>query len=777
MRARIILGLASVSLCGFLLSSASAQDAEEIVELSPFTVQSDRDIGYYASSAISATRVNAPLIQLPISINVVTSGFIEDTAAHTIEDALEFTSGVNPNGFGNSNFAVRGFTAGTASRDGMVGIGGNEIPTSAIERIEVVKGPAALLYGQGTAGGVVNYTTKKPISAKTGRVSFFVGSWSQFRTEFDFTGTAEGINLGDDWQLLYRFAGHLLDRESWLDNAGVDDYAIHPSLSFIHKNNTRIDIQYSYQRRTDWGHPEAVAAARQVPITDPAFANRVDINRLQSELPPEVFNNLRASPGYFATIWDSYNPNPPGAQIAKDSQTYTLTFQHDFNENASIRSVAAYYDHRNFNYQRIGSQENAPGFVSQQGALRWVSDRNYNVQTDFTYRSDLGEGMSHQLVLGHLYIDTANKFELYRDTGLSFPIHRPPVFPDDYFLGPFDAHSRGDVSIVEFGWNGNGNPTQATLSGTDFNFFVRNRFRDRSRHALYALDMLKFMDEKITVMAGLRVENIDGDFVEDLKTPFFDGESLIRSTPSTTESSQNLGQFAISFSPNENFTVYAMASESFQPNNAFPNDPQEGEGLDVGIKFSSMEGRLTGRAAYFDIDLTNVQRNDLSNPDPNLRGDAILTKGEASKGIEVDIYYTPIDRAQIIFSYANIDSEVVDNPQFPDLVGAPLVNTPENEFNLFGTYRFSDDANQGLRIGGGLSYRDEMRTFPSGTRRHIYNPEIERIDIFADYTQQLSDGRSIQYKINLKNVGDDLHVLSQKWAPRFNWLASVTYKF
>lgn len=747
---------------------------DEVLVLDPFSVRSGEDVGYYATNAISATRVNKALIDLPISINVVTAEFMADINAFTLDEALKYTAGVNSEGFNSNTFSIRGFTAGSTFRDGVApAAGGNEIPTSLVDRVEVVKGPSALLYGQGTAGGVVNFTTKKPLQVQKNNLRFIYGSHKTTRAEFDFTGPVPGMQ-SQIWKVLYRVTGQYQNGNTHLDYNSINDFAVNPMLTFIHQNNTRFDIQYTYQRRTENGFPEAIAALAVVPLTDPRFAGIFDVAELQARIAPDVLaalaQRLRASPGY-ANVGHSYNPEPPSAHHTKLEHVLTTTLQHSFTPNITLRSVSMYWDHHNFNYQRVGSIETAalPGYVTQQGALRWIVQRNSTIQTDLSIKSDL-DSVKNQLVLGHLWRQTMQKFELYRDTDLKFPINRPPVFPDDYFLGDPSSIMNGTAI-----WNGK--TTNNNMTGTDFNFFVQNTLTKQEGQAVYLIDMVELFHQRLVLLGGLRIENINGSASTAQRAPFFVGESVLSSSANLNQHSTNLGQYAAMFKLTPNISAYAAYSESYQPNGSFPNDPQQGKGYDLGLKFSLNKGRLSGRVSYFDINLTNVQRTDLSNPDPASRNIAVLTKGEASKGVEVDVFYAPNSATQLVFSWANIASRVVDNPESPDLIGQALVETPRNQLNLFATYRFPSGPLKGLRFGGGMNSRSATRSFSTGDRRYLLNPAVIRFDAFADYRVKLSSKQAIVYRLNLKNVTDKVVVLHQKWGAGLEWQASLNYQF
>src|SRR6478736_9410630 len=168
--------------------TAAAKDDETVV-LSPFKVTTDKDDGYAATNSVSGSRVNTPIKDIPIPIQVITDQFINDIGATSLRDSLAYVSSISvqtqndlenrggtfgspygPGGVNNpegvtSNIngvqiKLRGFITNNVLRDGFYR--GSPSDAINIERVEVVQGPNALLYGTGNFGGVVNYLTKKP---------------------------------------------------------------------------------------------------------------------------------------------------------------------------------------------------------------------------------------------------------------------------------------------------------------------------------------------------------------------------------------------------------------------------------------------------------------------------------------------------------------------------------------------------------------------------------------------------------------------------------------
>ena len=151
-----------------LVSVAAAQEEEEVYVLSPFEIQ---DIGvtrYDAGASLAASRIAIPNIELPGSITTISEQLIEDTVALTVRDTFNMVAGVNQGNQGtgsqtNNVFVVRGYTISSSQRDGLPDTlfsrtGGFDY--SLIERVEIVKGPSGILYGNHSPGGVVNLVSK-----------------------------------------------------------------------------------------------------------------------------------------------------------------------------------------------------------------------------------------------------------------------------------------------------------------------------------------------------------------------------------------------------------------------------------------------------------------------------------------------------------------------------------------------------------------------------------------------------------------------------------------
>ena len=152
-----------------LLAWAQSDSSDEpIFELSPFEVSAADDGSYVAKNSISATKFDTALKDIPVSLQVMTEAFLDDTFSLDLESSMEYSAAVNLSsnlGSGNregGQFAIRGFNAARVKRDGVIAYYSQDLTN--IARVEVMKGPASLLYGEAQPGGIINYIPKRPLT-------------------------------------------------------------------------------------------------------------------------------------------------------------------------------------------------------------------------------------------------------------------------------------------------------------------------------------------------------------------------------------------------------------------------------------------------------------------------------------------------------------------------------------------------------------------------------------------------------------------------------------
>lgn len=209
---------------------------------------------YNALTSSSATKTEAPLRDIPQTVNVVPLALLRDQGAGSLQDALKAVPGIGMStGDGQRDqVTIRGFSAiADQFIDGMRDDALYFRDLSNIEQLEVVKGPAAVLYGRGSSGGLINRVTKKP-GIDISEVALQVGSWNQKRGEFDV-----GRHLGDSGAA-FRVTGAVEDADSYRDPQFLQRQALAPSAQFKLGAATTLLVQAEYlhdKRVTDFGIP------------------------------------------------------------------------------------------------------------------------------------------------------------------------------------------------------------------------------------------------------------------------------------------------------------------------------------------------------------------------------------------------------------------------------------------------------------------------------------------------------------------------------------------
>jgi iron complex outermembrane recepter protein len=221
--------------------NADAIPDEEIV------VTGEQDSPYNPSNATTATGTDTPLRDIPLSVQVVPQQVIEDRNVTELGNALETVGGVVPSGgrgtsvFG-PNFLIRGFdVSDSIFRDGITYVSLAPLSTIDLERIEVLKGPASVLFGQGEPGGIINLVSKQPLSEPFYSVSATVGNFDTYRGAIDFSGP-----LNDSRTVRYRLNVGYENYGSFRDFVDGERFIISPTLTWDISPNTSINFYGQY---------------------------------------------------------------------------------------------------------------------------------------------------------------------------------------------------------------------------------------------------------------------------------------------------------------------------------------------------------------------------------------------------------------------------------------------------------------------------------------------------------------------------------------------------
>jgi iron complex outermembrane receptor protein len=242
---------------GLLIQTADAQETAAGTTLAPIVVIGERNEdprgaveGYVAKSSSTASKSGASLIETPQSVSVITRDQIEAQNAQTLGEALNYTPGVLGQPYGaDPRFdspIIRGFDGRQAQfLNGLrmmrtAGAPGVEI--YGLERVEVLRGPASVMYGQGNPGGMINMISKRPRFEQFGEVGAQVGSYDSYGAFFDIGGP-----VAEDADWAYRLTGMARNAGVQTDNLENDRYFFAPALTWQPDEDTRLTILTSVQ--------------------------------------------------------------------------------------------------------------------------------------------------------------------------------------------------------------------------------------------------------------------------------------------------------------------------------------------------------------------------------------------------------------------------------------------------------------------------------------------------------------------------------------------------
>lgn len=301
--------------------------------------------GYRVPNAGVGTRTDTPLRDIPQSIQVIPQQVLRDQNVTNLVEVLRNVPGAGFNNTARSQFDssvnLRGFNSGNnVLRDGLSENTGGTIfgfETAGIERIEVLKGPASVLYGQGGLGGSFNYVTKQPLSQPYYSLSATAGNFNFYRGAIDLSGP-----LNDSKTVLYRLNLAAQTTESFFDFFDAQRYFIAPTFTWQISDRTKLTIAAEYLDR-----PQSSDQGYGLPAIGTVLPNpngKIPRNRYIGE-PDSFENSYSIRVGYdlehrFSQNWQLRNAFKflqtdykrqfyAGTTLAGDNQTLSRAFGDD----------------------------------------------------------------------------------------------------------------------------------------------------------------------------------------------------------------------------------------------------------------------------------------------------------------------------------------------------------------------------------------------------------------------------------------------------------------
>jgi len=237
--------LALLPIVPMLAQQASAPADGDTVTLPTFNVSSTQANAYRATDSVSAARIRGNLLDTSATINVITRDFLDDIGANSMYDATQYISGIGNGRLGGTNGildrqTIRGFESDGRTIDNLKsGFQANLNPTL-YERVEIVKGPNAILAPTGAPGGSVNVITKSPRFTPQNLITLQLGNIYAQKFMFDSTGP-----LPNSQRMAYRLIGGYQDAETYVPGR-LKQWDINPQFTFRLSDRSALTLKYSY---------------------------------------------------------------------------------------------------------------------------------------------------------------------------------------------------------------------------------------------------------------------------------------------------------------------------------------------------------------------------------------------------------------------------------------------------------------------------------------------------------------------------------------------------
>ncbi|RLQ88560.1 TonB-dependent siderophore receptor [Notoacmeibacter ruber] len=425
--------LASASTIACFGSPSYAQTDSEPTVLEQITVEGQGEAGdgpvegYIAKSSRTGTKTDTPIEETPQTIFVVPADQVEDQGAQSVAEALRYTPGVFTEYRGSNQLYtqlfMRGFYYTPIFVDGLQFGDSSARQISQmdpwfLERLEVLKGPSSILYGQSNPGGIANLVTKKPTGETGGEAQIEVGSNSRIGASFDLYGT---LDEAKDWS--YRLVGTGWRTDLQEEFAEQSRFGIAPSLTWQPTEQTSLTLQAFYLNEPDAGY--------------------------HNFLPLEGTLE-RTSAGY---IPRDFFVSDPDVQKSERQQFYVgYQFEHAFENNVTVRQNAR-YSYFDLDYDTLISCCILSGTETTiRRNLSRTADGRHQFSIDNQAEAKIDTGPLYHTILGGLdYRYTARDY----DDGTAYVVNTIDWTDPDYGLGdvdyPFDDEASTDTYASQLG--------------------------------------------------------------------------------------------------------------------------------------------------------------------------------------------------------------------------------------------------------------------------------------------------------------------------------------
>lgn len=709
-----LLPLAAMMLAGSLGTTAQvlAQEAPEKT-LKTVTVRDTQESATAAKDKLLVTRTgiakgNQALKDIPQTVTVMTEKLMDERNLDDFREVLKTTAGVTfmAGETGEEDVRMRGFSLGQAGDiyvDGLRDAPLIERDTFNLDRVEVLKGSASMLFGKGSTGGVVNQVNKQPFLMDQNEINVMAGSGYTRRITGDFnrqTGESSAVRLNvmdhqaDNWGAKVGKKG-VAGTYRW----GVgerDEYA----LGLYHLET---------KGRPLYNHPWLINTGSAITSASGS------IGTLVPTLPAKNYYGLVSD---HLRTESSYGTFSHKRRFDQDSELKT-TVRHGHYERDLLASAIRFT-----NITTLSTLGNSTALTRSPKARRAESDLT-QIQSDYTTSFE-ALGHRHSLIAGLDYSDEKALRNNSAAAGL----------PSYTLLGTTVGIPNNGQSI------------------TDTRAVALNHFRARNI-GLYAHDTLS-LTSAIKVIVGLRMDRFSAQYTDTSGNHNERNDTLwsprIGAIWQPADDATYYVSYGTSYNTSGDTYQFALGSFAAGSHNARTanTSPEKSRNIEIGSKFELFEKKTLLGIAFF-----HSQKYNERNTDPDSAASQMLLSGQRhASGMEFNFAGRITPAWEVFFNHTWIPRARIDvsnqtlsaNGTGAQVQGDRSALTPKHSASLWTTWRLHPQ----WRMGAGLNHRSEQS--PEGAR-HVTAPAFTTVDAMAEYT--LSDATLL--KLNITNLGNQLY--------------------
>jgi iron complex outermembrane receptor protein len=697
-------------------TNSSSAKPDDVIKLSEFDVTEGVSHGYISSESVTGTRVATKIADLPFPVSVVTNEFMKDFDFLDISKGMSYVAGLNTFDT-QGNYNLRGFNGINMLRNGFYSLGLEDIVE--IDRVEVIKGPNAAIYGSTTPSGIPNFITKKAQFSNFQDLQFWQGTLDTTKVNLidnQFLGTIGGVKvanfIGINWQ-----DNHENATFGFMRNRLLDD-----NIMFKFKDDSTLNLEVQWTKRKE-----------QFGTTNLPFEYNTATKTYSSV---ERFDLAHFSQG------------GPDSQQNRERMTYDLEYDKRWSDVWSTRVGGYAYFRHAFNFNNGTSDQFDPSTNTFNRGTPLVDPLNEDggalqIDTLAEYKTFNGKVKNKSLFT----LDYNQNWRYRKQTTFDqnlYPLTLVNPFNPNYTLPPRSAF------II---------PTRDDKTRWDTRGFL---FSQQST----------FLDDKLLVFVAARRDlvtyNLDfgnqynntGKTVYTVKLPgavlHFEDAAW---SPST----------GLNYKLNSNTALYASYSKSFLGNSqssklaaeTVPIGNERDRGFDYGVKSNYFDGHLTMTAGGYYIFRTDVST---SVTDPFTGQKETVAAGNLiSKGVEFESSWNFNENLVMLASYAYGNSKYITDGGTTTDIGQPPVGIPQSQASFATKYTFTRGPLKGFGLTAGTIYLG--KAYPNSTatniQRNIDSPGYATVQAGLSYTFRAGGNTTQMLRFSGTNILDRKYVTAK----------------